>query len=714
MKGIRQQETVKGRVSVVTPVYNGETYLSPMLDSILEQTYPYMEVILVDDGSTDRTVEIAKGYQKKFEDKGYGYRIVKAKHKCAAAAINQGLPFVTGEYLIWPDSDDRLEPESVEKRVRFLESHPKYQCVRSLSYYFDQKTGEVARSDEQTGDLDKEDLFWDILESKTFVCCGCYMLRTEPFFEIYPNCNMPEYEFNVGQNFQMLLPFMYRHKCPTIKERLYGVCVREGSHSRKKLTQKEEERKYRDYEKLIDEIAAICGIKDETSRKHIEYWKARRAYALSVKYGSKRRIVTSLFRLYQCGKVGAERVWQEAFWIYIGKNKCYQYLRKRVSRKEMIMILLVFFILILPPPAYAPPVKEGAAIQDDIDKTEADGIADQDSKDEKFSEEDMKVQADNIIRHTLPGIVCWGDSLTSGYGKDDTAFPNVLSRLIQENIIDTFDVPYDLECPGVKNLGVFLEDSATIAGRSGGVPYVTSEDMVIPKETQAVELLFRLEDGKKVMPNGPGYSGLDSITIAGISGNISMEQNGSKEERKYYFTRAERGEEVKVPAGTKIMTYGSTHFLTYFPVVFIGENDDPLDIKELVKYQKAIVNHYEDNKENYIIVGLSSGTEKERAGLEEVMKDEYGDKYINLREYMSTSGIEDANKLLKAGIRATERDEEMMAEGRVPESLLAEDGLHFNPYGCEMIGRLIYGRMEQLGYFDKVRTAMTEFADQVS
>ena len=96
----KRREVIKDKVSVVTPVYNGETYLSPMLDSILEQTYPYIEVILVDDGSTDKTIEVAESYRKNFENKGYEYRIVKAKHKCAAAAINQGLPFVTGEYLI--------------------------------------------------------------------------------------------------------------------------------------------------------------------------------------------------------------------------------------------------------------------------------------------------------------------------------------------------------------------------------------------------------------------------------------------------------------------------------------------------------------------------------------------------------------------------------------------------------------------------------------
>lgn len=715
MEETRQREVIKGKVSVVTPVFNGETYLSPMLDSILRQTYPHIEMILVDDGSTDRTIEVAEGYRKKFEDRGYRYQIVKAKHKCAAAAINQGLPFVTGEYLIWPDSDDRLEPESVEKRVRYLELHPDYQCVRTLSYYFDQKTGDVTRADEQTGDLDKEDLFWDILESKTFVCCGCYMLRTKPFFEIYPNCHIPEYEHNVGQNFQMLLPFMYQHKCPTIRERLYGVCVREGSHSRKKLTQKEEERKYRDYERLIDEIADICGIRDAASKRHIEYWKARRAYALAVKYDSKRRIVKSLYRLYKCGEVSWDRVTQEAFWIYIGANKYYQYLRKHVSRKEIFIILIIFFGLVLPPPPYTPPVEEAEA-QNNTDNTEEIDNADQEDADNEntANQANMEAEANNIIRHTLPGIVCWGDSLTSGYGGDETSFPSVLSRLVKENIIDTFDVPYVLESPRVENLGVFLEDSVTVAGRAGGVPYITSEDIVIPKGTEAIELPFTSADGKKVLPNGPGYSGMDSITIAGVTGNIKMESDDSGKKKTYYFTRAEEGEEIQVPKGTEIMTYGSTHFLTHFPVVFIGENDDPLDIRELVKYQKAIVNHYEDNKDNYIIIGIPSGTAKERAELEAVMIEEYGDKYINLREYMSTSGIEDANKLLGADIKATKRDKEMMAEGRVPESLTIEDGLHFNAYGYELIGRLVYDRMEQLGYFDKVKEAMTEFVNENS
>lgn len=303
-----KMEFIKDRVSVVTPVYNGETHLASMLDSVLKQTYPYIEMILVDDGSTDKTVEIAESYRQKFIKRGYGYRIIRTFHKNASGAINQGLPFVNGEYLIWPDSDDRLEPESVEKRVNFLKKNTRYQCVRTLAYYYDEEKGILDRADEKTGDLSKKNLFWDILESKTYVCCGCYMLKSKYFFEIYSSRQIPEYP--VGQNFQMLLPFMYHHKCPTIQERLYGVCVREGSHSRTVLTQEEEEQKYLDYENLVDDIVNICKIDDKISRRRIWLWKLKRRYYIARKYGKRKEMLEVLYRLVLCGKSGWKVAWE--------------------------------------------------------------------------------------------------------------------------------------------------------------------------------------------------------------------------------------------------------------------------------------------------------------------------------------------------------------------------------------------------------------------
>lgn len=288
---MEEQRFVKNRVSIVTPVFNGESHLPHMLDSVLNQTYKNIEMILVDDGSTDQTFLVANSYQKKFAENGYGYQIIKAEHKNASAAINRGLPYVTGEFLIWPDSDDILEPDSIKRRVEFLHMHPQYQCVRTLAYYFDARSGKKIRADEKTGDLSREDLFWDILEGKTFVCCGCYMLRTEAFLAIYPSYRIPEYE--VGQNFQMLLPFMYLYKCPTIKEKLYGVCVRQGSHSRRNLSQKEEKKKYSDYEDLVDEIAEICDLKDTASLKRIAEWKIRRKYQLALNYGEMRQAISA-------------------------------------------------------------------------------------------------------------------------------------------------------------------------------------------------------------------------------------------------------------------------------------------------------------------------------------------------------------------------------------------------------------------------------------
>lgn len=142
--------------------------------------------------------------------------------------------------------------------------------------------------------------------------------------------------------------------------------------------------------------------------------------------------------------------------------------------------------------------------------------------------------------------------------------------------------------------------------------------------------------------------------------------------------------------------------LDYLPVIFIGQNGGYRDIAEFIEQQRAIINHQAANQERYIIVGLHTGTAESRAELESVMEAEYGAKYINLRKYMSTVAMKDA------GLIPTAEDNEMMLEGKTPSSLLAKDGLHFNATAYSLIGKLIYERMDELGYFAEVQEAIQD------
>lgn len=289
-----QSVNQQGLVSVVTPIYNGERYVSRMLDSVLAQDYARIQMILCDDGSSDNTIRLARTYVPKFQAKGYDLRIVTSPHENASAAINAGLVHVTGNYLIWPDGDDELMPNSVSKRVAFLAHHPEYKAVRSLMEYVSEEDGAVLLPQENLGDLSNEKLFWDVLEARTFVCAGCYMLRTEEFFQIYENRKIPVYE--VGQNFQMLLPFLWKYPCPTMTDKLYRVYVRAESHSRKPRSQAQERERTRDFEDLVDEIAVICGlINDEAAMDRFSAWKASRRAVLAWKHRQPGKYV--LYRL---------------------------------------------------------------------------------------------------------------------------------------------------------------------------------------------------------------------------------------------------------------------------------------------------------------------------------------------------------------------------------------------------------------------------------
>lgn len=293
-------EFINNRVSIVTTVLNGESYLSRMLDSILEQTYKDLEMILVDGGSTDQTVKLAESYQEKFQREEIEYHVVRG-HGNNSAGMNQGFPFVKGEFLIWPDGDDVLERESIAKRVEFLRTHSQYQCVRSLGYYVREGTEERAEPDEVRGNLENENLFFPILYGETYVCCGCYMFRSKEFFDIYPERKIPE--SGVGQNLQMLLPFTYRNPCPTIREELYRVYVRPDSmsHTLPLLSVRQKEKRQADLELLVDTLAELCQITDQEEIRKIQIWKARQRYRLNQSIGKKRRAAAALLQWYQYG-----------------------------------------------------------------------------------------------------------------------------------------------------------------------------------------------------------------------------------------------------------------------------------------------------------------------------------------------------------------------------------------------------------------------------
>lgn len=103
-------------VSIIVPIYNTEAFLPKCLDSLRNQTYPEIEIILVNDGSTDSSLQICNHYAQKFSN----ISVINQMNKGVSAARNQGIKAARGEYITFVDSDDELCPEAVEIMYRII------------------------------------------------------------------------------------------------------------------------------------------------------------------------------------------------------------------------------------------------------------------------------------------------------------------------------------------------------------------------------------------------------------------------------------------------------------------------------------------------------------------------------------------------------------------------------------------------------------------
>lgn len=137
------------KVSVIVPIYNVEKYLSKCLNSLVNQTLDDIEIILVNDGSTDNSGKIAKEYKDKYTEK---IIYLEKENGGLSDARNFGIPYAKGEYIAFLDSDDYIEEEAYEKMYEkakkedadyiecdFIWEYPNKQIIDKRIEYTDKK-----------------------------------------------------------------------------------------------------------------------------------------------------------------------------------------------------------------------------------------------------------------------------------------------------------------------------------------------------------------------------------------------------------------------------------------------------------------------------------------------------------------------------------------------------------------------------------------------
>lgn len=226
------------KVSVIVAFYNEEKYIKDSVNSILSQDYDNIELILVNDGSTDNSEKIVQ----EFNDKRIKY-ISYFPNRRHSYARNRGLEIATGDYICFFDADDIMEEDSVSSRIKFLEMNPEIGVVDGGKTYIDKDGKEyinkykpVFKSDNE---IKPELLFHNC------IAMGGGMFRSRVVEE---GCRLDENAFVAGDYiFWLELSIKERFAC--IDKPIYKYRINHCSQTQRIQNEKREE-----YEKLLRTI----------------------------------------------------------------------------------------------------------------------------------------------------------------------------------------------------------------------------------------------------------------------------------------------------------------------------------------------------------------------------------------------------------------------------------------------------------------------------
>lgn len=250
-------------ISVIVPVYNKEVYLRECVDSILAQTYKSIEVILVDDESTDGSEAVCDEYAQRQER----VRVIHQKNAGPTAACVAGMSEARGDYYMFVDSDDYVEPEMLWEMVERLAG--KTGEIVCCSHVLEkQRKTEPVRNGVEPGIYEGDRLRQQIKarligeESKVIPLSRCMKLCEKSVFE--GNESYYDYSLRFGDDTNLMYPALLASSRVVIMKDAFYYHYRyvEGS-----LVHSYDERLYENVERLMDAVTRVAADKNAPDRE---------------------------------------------------------------------------------------------------------------------------------------------------------------------------------------------------------------------------------------------------------------------------------------------------------------------------------------------------------------------------------------------------------------------------------------------------------------
>ncbi|MBQ3029101.1 MAG: glycosyltransferase family 2 protein [Lachnospiraceae bacterium] len=295
---------MNGKVSLITPCYNGERFLQLYIDNIMRQEYADIEVIFVDDGSTNDISFMEDRIREAVKKKGYEFVFLQKENGGAASAVHLALQYATGEYLMLLDMDDEIFERAVSAKAEYLQLHPETDIVISNGYYVFEDKRRHTRPFLRKKPANANCIFEGLLKTTFYNWPGSYMVRSKSFFEV--NKGRDIFQSPYGQNMQILLPATIRRNICFLNEFHMNYYVRKSSVSHTSDNGKMQQLLY-GYEHIRETvIQKICEDMREKERYLHMIWVAgaKKQLRFSCRNKDKTGMEESYERLKSLGEVG--------------------------------------------------------------------------------------------------------------------------------------------------------------------------------------------------------------------------------------------------------------------------------------------------------------------------------------------------------------------------------------------------------------------------